>query len=242
METSSLKIHEEHWNEKLKNIEEIHYETNLYHDYFRELPFLAIKKHFDLNNQSVLVASCGTGIDIHYLIKHFNNIKCYASDLTESAVELAKRTFKIDGDVQNNEKLTFDDNSFDYSFVAASLHHLTKPHLGLYELFRVSRKGVIVIEPNDSWLTKLSTNLGLATEYEKECKNYVFRYSKNEIEKISKAMFCGCKIVRLFAIHRIAKSRFEFLLLKIINKMSNLFLPSLGNYIVFSLIKNKNTQ
>jgi ubiquinone/menaquinone biosynthesis C-methylase UbiE len=235
---NTLKIHEEHWESKEETkFDEMTYENSPYHDYFRALPFLAIRNHFNLNNQSILIAGCGTGIDIHYLLKYFKNIQCYASDIAPAAVDLVKRTFNIDGSVQNNERLSFDDNAFDYSFIAASLHHLQRPHLGLYELLRVSKKGIIVIEPNDSWLTRLAVNLGLATEYEKECKNYVFRYNKREVQKIAKAMFCNCKIIRLFAIHRQARSQGAFCFLKAINQTCNRLFPSLGNYIIFSIIK-----
>jgi ubiquinone/menaquinone biosynthesis C-methylase UbiE len=235
---NSLKIHKEHWETVLKDVDIMTFENAYYHDYFRELPFLAVKKHFNLNSQSVLIASCGTGIDLYYLLKHYKNIQLHASDISEKAVAIAMKTFNVDGSIQNNERLTFEDNTFDYSFVAAALHHLERPHLGLYELLRVSKKGLIVIEPNDSWLTRLATNLGLATEFEKECKNYVFRYNKRDVQKISKAMFFDCKIIRLFATHRIAKGYLEFCFLKTINKICNTLFPSIGNYIIFCIIKS----
>ena len=68
--------------------------------------------------------------------------------------------------------MSFADNSFDYVFIAASLHHLPRPIVGLYELIRVAKYGVIVIELNDSWLTRLATRFKLATEIE-ETGNYV---------------------------------------------------------------------
>jgi SAM-dependent methyltransferase len=233
----SLKLHRDHYTEKLKNIDAMHFEQYPFHDYFRELPFLAVKKHFDLANQSVHVASCGTGLDVHYLKKHYTGVRFHVSDISDRAVALVMKTFAVEGSVQDNENLTFPDNQFDYSFVAASLHHLLRPHKGLYELLRVSKKGVIVIEPNDSWLTRLAVRFNLATEYERDCKNYVFRYSEQDVRKIAKALFCDYTIIRLFAIHRTAKSRLEFLFLKALNKLCNLFFPSVGNYIIFAITK-----
>lgn len=48
--------------------------------------------------------------------------------------------------------MSFADNSFDYAFIAAALHRLPRPLIGLCELIRVDKYGVI--EPNDSWLTR----------------------------------------------------------------------------------------
>lgn len=235
--TDSRKVHREHWESILRNADSVDYEANPYHDYFRELPFLSLKKRFALDGQSVLVASCGNGIDVHYLRKHFADVRFHASDIAESAVALTMDTFAVDGSVQDNEHLLFPDDTFDYSLVAASLHHLLRPHMGLYELLRVSRKGVIAIEPNDCWLTRLAVRLKLAKEYEPDTGNYVFRYGRRDVEKIAKAMFCEFTVIRLFAIHRVAKSRLEFQLLRMLNSVANVLVPSLGNYIVFAITK-----
>jgi ubiquinone/menaquinone biosynthesis C-methylase UbiE len=50
-------------------------------------------------------------------------------------VAIAKASFPgIEGRVEDGEKLSFPDDSFDFSFIAVSLHHLPRPILGLYEL------------------------------------------------------------------------------------------------------------
>ena len=50
---------------------------------------------------------------------------------------------------QNAESLTFSDESFDYVLIKETLHHLPRPWLAIYEAYRVCKKGVIIIEPND---------------------------------------------------------------------------------------------
>ena len=133
-----------------------------------------------LTNKTILIAGCGKGIDVHYL-KKFYNPKIYATDIAKNAVATAIASFEsIQGSVGNTERLPFNGNTFDYSFIAASLHHLPRPILGLYELLRVAKEGVIVIEPNDSILTRIATSLGFAHEIE-EVGNYVFRFSKREM-------------------------------------------------------------
>ena len=46
-----------------------------------------------------------------------------------------------------------------------------------------------------------------------------------------------CHCVRLFATHRVAKNRLEFLILKGLNSMANFLIPARGNYIVFLIEK-----
>ena len=141
------------------------------------------------------------------------------------------------GHIEDNEKLSFADSSFDYVFIAAALHHLPRPTIGLYELIRVAKYGVIVIEPNDSWLTRLPTRFKLATEIE-ESGNYVYRFSAWDIKRISRALFYKCHCVRLFATHRVAKNKLEFMILKGLNSLADFMMPALGNYIVFFIEKD----
>lgn len=223
---------------------DIRYESNYYHDYFRALPFAALRRllagrNVTLTEKRVLIASCGTGIDVHYLRKYYD-AHFVVSDLSEEAVRMTLKLNKNikEGYIEDNEKLSFSDESFDYVFIAASLHHLSRPTVGLYELIRVAKYGVIVIEPNDSWLTRLATRFKLATEIE-ETGNYVYRFNAWDIKRISRALFYKCHYVRLFATHRVAKNKLEFILLKGLNSLANLMMPTLGNYIVFFIEKNR---
>jgi len=189
---------------------QVQYEGNEYHDYFRRLPFLRLQKllkcaDIDLNGARLHVASCGSGIDINYLAKH-TNAKIFASDYSNDAVERVRATFpNVEVKVEDNEKLSFHDNYFAWSFIAGSLHHLPRPILGLYELLRVSKEGIIVIEPNDSLLTRFATSVGMVQEYEAS-GNYVYRISKRDINKIAHSGYCDYFVDRCFAPHRVAKN------------------------------------
>jgi hypothetical protein len=92
------------------------------------------------------------------------------------------------------------------------------------------------MEPNDSWLTRLATRVGMAQRVERS-GNYVYRISKRDVEKVASSLFYNYRVVRCFAAHRIAKSNLEFLCLKAINKVLNLITPFLGNYIIFVIHK-----
>lgn len=221
------------------------YEKGYFHDYFRAIPFARLKEILDKNNinlddKTLLVASCGCGIDAHYLKKYYNPLKICFTDIHMRAMEKTWSNFYKESFVlADNHKLAFKDNAFDYVFVGASLHHLKEPLRGIYELLRVAKRGLIVIEPNDSWLTRIFEKLGWASEYEPEHSNYVYRFSKRDVAKVSKALFFKYEVRRFFAVHKVAKTKLEFLVIKAVNTIANIFCPSIGNYIVFLVKKEQ---
>jgi SAM-dependent methyltransferase len=198
------------------------------------------KTAIELNGTQLHIASCGSGIDIHYLSR-FYNAKILATDYSKEGVERVRITFpNVDAKVEDNERLSFADNYFDWSFIAASLHHLPRPIVGLYELLRVSKQGIIVIEPNDSLLTRLATNLKMVQEYEIS-GNYVYRISKRDLYKIARSGYCDFVVDRCFAPHRVAKRHIEFIFLKMLTGFCNTFAAPLGNYIIFIIKKRSDT-
>lgn len=178
-----------------------------------------------------LVGGCGSGTDLRYLTELFD-ARWTAIDISSSAVDAAQTAFPgATIQIADLEQLPFPDDEFDVAFVAATLHHLPRPMVGLYELLRVSRGAVILIEPNDSWLTRLATRLGAAHEYE-EAGNYVYRLAASDVRRVAKAAFCRAHVDRFFATHRVAKSPSEFLALRALNRTANAVAPRLGNYII----------
>lgn len=103
---------------------------------------------------------------------------------------------------QDAEHLTFDDEEFDFVIVHEGLHHCYSPHAALREMYRVARRGVLVIEPIDNWFTRLGVAMGFGQVYEHaavchgNCRsggvadsnvpNYVYRWTPPEIEKTVK--------------------------------------------------------
>jgi SAM-dependent methyltransferase len=100
---------------------------------------------------------------------------------------------------QNALNLTFSDQEFDLAFVSDGLHHCSSPHRALLEMYRVSKKGIVVIESRDSLLMRCSVSLGMSAEYEvgsveyhdgryggvdnTEVPNYIYRWTEREFEK-----------------------------------------------------------
>lgn len=112
-----------------------------------------------------------------------------ATDLDESLLRKAQQEGHLDRyQVENAERLSFPDSSFDYVFCKESYHHFPRPMIALYEMLRVARRGVILAEPNDrerSPLRRLMRLLGSkapAETYEED-GNYVYSISERELTK-----------------------------------------------------------
>jgi SAM-dependent methyltransferase len=96
----------------------------------------------------------------------------------------------------NAEDIKEEDNSFDFVFCKESYHHFPRPFIALYEMLRVARKGVFLIEPQDSgkkmfdWL-KILVKIILRKDqnlyFEKE-GNFIYKININEFSKVMTAM------------------------------------------------------
>lgn len=92
---------------------------------------------------------------------------------------------------ENGEKLSYADHSFDLVLVKEGLHHLSRPVQGLYEMLRVCRQAVILMEPHDCLLGRLFERLGFTTRFEHSLdeninnrKNFIFRWDLHQLEKL----------------------------------------------------------
>lgn len=157
---------------------------------------IMISKYLDPNSRILVVGAGPVDINV-FSILGFKKVK-FTNLITN------KRFKKIK--YQNMENLKYSDNSFDYSVVHASLHHMSKPYKGLYEMYRVSKKGILVIESHDNFIMKLLIKLRLTEDFENSSTkykglkinksgvdgtnipNYVYRFSENEFTKFSKSL------------------------------------------------------
>ncbi len=115
-------------------------------------------------------------------IKRFGH-KVHASDIETCLIEISKEKNIIDEySEQDINMLSFNDNFFDYSLVKESLHHLSKPYNGIYEMMRVSKEGVILIEPNGDNYKKYKFS------HFEESGNYCFDFNSHELYKIGLSM------------------------------------------------------
>ena len=120
---------------------------------------------------------------------------CYAiaSDLDITKLIPAKNDGFIDDcKIIDVEKIDYPDNSIDLVVVKESFHHWPRPMLGFYEILRVAKYGVILIEPNDC-AVDLNINPyvqadSFSDQYE-EVGNYKYQISLREILKSSWALY-----------------------------------------------------
>ncbi len=103
---------------------------------------------------AVLDAGCGEGALLNELQKMgYKNLH---------GVDIEKEKFFADGvefkKADLNEKIPFNDNSFDFIFSIENLEHLDSPYTAIKEFHRVLRKGgqAIISTPNpNNWYQKL---------------------------------------------------------------------------------------
>ena len=121
-------------------------------------------------------------------------------DVTYSNIENSKeKNLNI---YENIHNIKLKDNEYEYCVAHACIHHSSKPHLAILELFRVCSKGCLIIEANDSLLARLACKIGLSEEYELSAvqkniisggvdntniPNYVYRWTERDIFKLMKS-------------------------------------------------------
>lgn len=145
------------------------------------------------------------GSDAHYLAS--KGADATATDISDALLrEGAEMGFISKFSKENAEALSFGDGSFDFVLCKESYHHFPRPMKALYEMLRVSRKGVVLLEPVDHYVFTnffqaffrsilLAVNaLGIfKLLFGKEIKrhtyedvgNYVYKVSEREMEKVA---------------------------------------------------------
>ena len=147
-----------------------------------------------------LTVGDGYGIDANYFFE--KGLDVTASDISGTFLPLAREHNLLEKYmIENVEKLSFDDNCFDYVFCKESYHHFPRPYMAVYEMLRVARHGVVLIEPQDpiskiplllafrNMMDRIDTSLlrrVWKNQYSfEEVGNYVFKLSVREMEKLS---------------------------------------------------------
>ena len=140
----------------------------------------------ELYGSMVLCVCCGSGMDLEYL--HNRAGRVVGMDISMGAVlgarERARRFgLKYDLVVGDAERLPFRSNGFDFGYVHDGFHHLSSPYKGLSELWRTSRRAIMLTEPIDAFLTRISVLLGISGTNE-EAGNKVCRIELSELNNV----------------------------------------------------------
>lgn len=159
------------------------------------------------------------------------------TDICEILLKESKeRGFIDDYKVENVEKLSFSDNSFDFVFCKESYHHFPRPYIALYEMLRVTSKAVFLVEPNDEpmaqsvktneWfrfklqvlLSKLKIKkrffhyrkpVVFANKGYEESGNYIYSISKHEAQKLMQGLNYPQMVYKEMNTHYIEGCEFE---------------------------------
>ncbi len=107
------------------------------------------------------------------------------TDICETLLKVSKERGHIaDYRVENAERLSFGDNSFDYVLCKDSYHHFPRPMIALYEMLRVARKAVVLIEPQDKH-SDYPVVPGPAVAGYETVGNYIYTVSRRELQKVA---------------------------------------------------------
>lgn len=105
----------------------------------------------ELGGRSWLTIGDGNGWDATRLTR-MGASDVTASDLSSLRLEQAKQEGLIKNyRVENAESLSLADDSIDIVFCKEAFHHFPRPWLGIYEMLRVAKHCVLLIEPRD-WI------------------------------------------------------------------------------------------
>lgn len=100
-------------------------------------------------------------------------------------------------------QLPFADEEFDHVVAHAGLHHTSRPHQAVCEMYRVAKRNVVFFESQDSLLMRIAARLGVASDYEINSNlllggqggvddsmvpNYIYRWTRREVEKLVRSV------------------------------------------------------
>jgi SAM-dependent methyltransferase len=140
----------------------------------------------DIKPQTILTIGDNRGRDAAFFKKI---IGCHsiASDLDISKLLPAKAEGFIDDcKIIDVEKIGYPDDSIDLVIVKETFHHWPRPMLGFYEILRVAKYGVVLIEPFDCYHGQKIKSYVDPNDYSdnyEEVGNYLYKISLREILK-----------------------------------------------------------
>lgn len=201
----SYKNHEANMEKMLQNSERalsrLKNQNNI--DNWRHTRMIDLANPIFKAGEKWLTVGDGLATDANYLLT--KKLDVTASDISDSVLKIAAKENYIKNFAQENaEKLSFENQTFDYVCCKEAYHHFPKPYIALYEMLRVAKKGVVLFEPQDPilkmpFLLFLSNVLNKfnnqllrkfwKNQYSYETVgNFVYKISEREIEKIALGM------------------------------------------------------
>ena len=179
------------------------WQVDSYADYHARLldecvePYLALAKRRGHEPGSLLAIGASVR-EARRLVRHpFERIVLSGvTEPDEALSEALDRDPRLEHAYANAECLPYPTASFDVVLCKEALHHLARPVLGLYEMLRVARRGVVFVEPWQTPGVRVLERLGLATRFERNQRgnlllrdNYLFRWSRSQLVALLTSLY-----------------------------------------------------
>jgi ubiquinone/menaquinone biosynthesis C-methylase UbiE len=104
----------------------------------------------NLGISSALDVGCGTGRTLSWLLEHQPGIKLFGIEPSQGLLNIARQNLPGANVTQGSgESLPYDDASIDVVMASAIMHHVDDPRQVIDEMFRVSRKAVLISDHNN---------------------------------------------------------------------------------------------
>jgi len=186
--------------DKAIHLEKNDAKTQSLNNWLQNIFFSCIDPLLNKAGQEWLTVGDAYGFDAQYI--QAKGQKAEASDLNTDFLRISHQNGIIGNySAQNAESLSFSDNTFDYILCKETYHHFPRPYAALYEMIRVAKKGIVIIEPQDP-VTKMPLLLGvlniltkLNSSFTKKVwknrfsyepvGNFVYKISEREFEKFA---------------------------------------------------------
>jgi len=177
-------------------------DQNTINNWLQKILFSCIDPLLSSGATSWLTVGDAYGLDAHYIVSSGTQHTAHASDLNSDFLAVAnKEGFVSSFSAENAEKLSFQNNTFDYVLCKESYHHFPRPYMAVYEMLRVAKKAVVIIEPQDPiskmpallFITNILAAIGDKMvgkvwknrfSYE-PVGNFVYKVSEREFEKLA---------------------------------------------------------
>lgn len=165
-----------------------------------------IGKHIDLSkNPSVLDVGCGNGFFTYYLSALSDTV---GLDYSRHLLALNPCSPLVQGSALS---LPFKDNTFDIVICSNLLHHLEKPLSAVDEMKRISRRFVVMVEPNRNNI--LMALFSAIVPEERGALKFSLKYT----ERL--AGLCKLKIIASCSMGSVVPNKMPLILLRWFEKM-----------------------
>jgi len=132
---------------------------------------------------TMLVCGVGAGDDLHYWLTHMPLKHVFGLDFSIESIKASRRRIQLNHlpDILTCVRADFEniplaDNAVDLGVFVHTLHHAFNPEQGFRELWRVSRRAILLIEPLATPVTRFFAWMGLAQDVE-DVGNKVLRFN-----------------------------------------------------------------